>query len=227
MSETIDDGTWNAIEDYFGERLVRPDQALEAAVADTRAAGMPEIAVAPAQGKLLNLLARLAGARSVLEVGTLGGYSTIWLARALPPDGRLISLELDPKHAEVARGNVDRAGLSGVVDIVVGPALQSLQALVDEGAGPFDLVFIDADKKNIPGYVELALQASRVGTLIVVDNVVRHGAVIDPDGDENTQGVRRFVDLVAEHPALDATVLQTVGAKGYDGLAFALVTAAG
>jgi predicted O-methyltransferase YrrM len=227
MGETINDSTWNAVEDFFGERMIGPDEALEAALADTRAAGMPEIAVAPAQGKLLNLLARLGGARSVLEIGTLGGYSTIWLARALPPDGRLISLELDPKHAEVARRNVDRAGVGGLVDIVVGPAMQSLQALVDEGAGPFDLVFIDADKKSIPGYVELALQACRVGTLIVVDNVVRHGAVIDPDGDENTQGVRRFADLVAEHPALDATVLQTVGAKGYDGLAFALVTVAG
>ena len=227
MGETINDSTWIAVEDFFGERMIGPDEALEAALADTRAAGMPEIAVAPAQGKLLNLLARLGGARSVLEIGTLGGYSTIWLARALPPDGRLISLELDPKHAEVARRNVDRAGFGGVVDIVVGPAMQSLQALVDEGAGPFDLVFIDADKKNIPGYVELALQACRIGTLIVVDNVVRHGAVIDPDGDENTQGVRRFADLVAEHPALDATVLQTVGAKGYDGLAFALVTVAG
>lgn len=225
MGETIEDGTWNAVEDFFGERLIGEDDVLAAALADTRAAGMPEIAVAPAQGKLLHLLTRLAGARSVLEIGTLGGYSTIWLGRALPPDGRLISLELSPEHAEVARGNLQRAGLSGVVDVVVGPALDSLQTLLDEGAGPFDVVFIDADKKSIPQYVELALQVSRPGTLIVVDNVVRHGAVVDPDPDEHSQGVRRFADLVASNPRLDATVLQTVGAKGYDGLAFALVTA--
>jgi predicted O-methyltransferase YrrM len=227
MGETIEDGTWNAVEDFFGERLIGPDEVLDAALADTRAAGMPEIAVAPAQGKLLNLLARLGGARSVLEIGTLGGYSTIWLARALPVDGRLITLELEPKHAEVARGNVERAGLSALVDVVVGPALASLQALVDEGAGPFDLVFIDADKANISNYVELALQVSRPGTLIVVDNVVRHGAVLDPDGDASVQGVRAFADLLGQHPALDGTVLQTVGVKGYDGLAFALVTTTG
>jgi predicted O-methyltransferase YrrM len=225
MGETIEDGTWNAVEDYFGERLIPADDVLDAALADTRAAGMPEIAVSPAQGKLLNLLVRLAGARSVLEIGTLGGYSTIWLGRALPPDGRLISLELSPQHAEVARGNLERAGLSSVADVVVGPALQSLQALVDEGAGPFDLVFVDADKKSIPEYVELALQVARPGTLIVVDNVVRHGAVIAPDADEHSQGIQRFAESVRTHPRLDATVLQTVGSKGYDGLAFALVTA--
>jgi predicted O-methyltransferase YrrM len=227
MGETISDSTWNAVEEFFDSRLLTKDEALDAALADSAAAGLPQIAVAANQGKLLNLLARLAGARSVLEIGTLGGYSTIWLARALPPDGRVISLELSPEHAEVARANIARAGFADLVDVVVGPAMTSLQALADEGAGPFDLVFIDADKANIPEYIELALQVVRVGSLIVVDNVVRHGAVIDPDGDANSQGVRRMADLIASNPALDATVLQTVGAKGYDGLAFALVTAAG
>ncbi len=216
---------WTAVDSYISDLLVRPDEALEAALEGSEAAGLPAIQVAANQGKLLHLLARLQGARSILEVGTLGGYSTIWLARALPPGGRLITLELEPRHAEVARANIARAGLAERVEVRVGPASQSLPRLTQEGVEPFDLVFIDADKEGYPDYLGWALRLTRPGSLIVADNVVRGGALIDPDSsDPRVQAVRRFIELVAAEPRLDATVIQTVGSKGYDGLAFALVT---
>ncbi|MEU1401775.1 O-methyltransferase [Streptomyces sp. NPDC005728] len=218
--------TWTAVDDYFNGLLVEEDEALLAAAADSDAAGLPPHQVAPNQGKLLNLLATLQGARTILEIGTLGGYSTIWLARALPADGRLVTLEADEQYAAVAAANVSRAGLDHIVDLRVGKALHSLPRLADEGAGPFDLVFIDADKPSNPAYLEWALKLTRPGSVIVGDNVVRDGAVTDPSGaDPRVQGVRRFTELIAEHPRLTATTIQTVGTKGYDGFTLALVTA--
>ncbi len=215
---------WTAVDDYISDLLVPQDQALEAALEASEAAGLPSIQVAANQGKLLYLLGRLQEVRSILEIGTLGGYSTIWLARALPADGRLTTLELDPKHAEVARANLARAGLTERVEVVVGSASDTLARLADEGAGPFDLVFIDADKEGYPDYLGWALRLTRTGSLIVADNVVRDGAVIDPVSiDPRVQAVRRCLELMAAEPRLDATVIQTVGGKGYDGLAFALV----
>jgi predicted O-methyltransferase YrrM len=216
---------WTAVDEYLNGLLVPPDPALEAALEASAAAGLPEIQVSPTQGKLLHLLARSIGARNVLEVGTLGGYSTIWLARALPAGGRVVTLESEPKHAEVARANLARAGLAGVVELVLGPALQTLPRLAAAGRGPFDLVFIDADKLSTPDYFDWALRLSRRGSLIVVDNVVRGGAVVDPDGDDNAKAMRRFLGQLAAEPRVSATVIQTVGGKGYDGLAVALVTA--
>ncbi|HEV7974677.1 O-methyltransferase [Amycolatopsis sp.] len=211
---------WSQVDDYLGEVFVPADPALDAAVKASQAAGLPEIAVAPNQGKLLNLLARLAGARSILEIGTLGGYSTIWLARALPADGRLITLEFDPKHAEVARGNIAAAGLGDVVEVRVGAALDTLPSV----EGPFEMVFIDADKVNIPRYFEWALRLTKPGSLIVIDNVIREGAVVDPSStDPAVIGVRALNELIAAEPRVDATSLQTVGAKGHDGLTIALV----
>ncbi|MFI5380616.1 MAG: O-methyltransferase [Tepidisphaerales bacterium] len=215
---------WTAVDRYITEMLVRPDRALEAALAKSAAAGLPAISVAPNQGKLLQLLALVRGAHSILEIGTLGGYSTIWLARALPAGGRLITLEADKKHARVARGNIARAGLAGVVELRLGQALDTLPKLAAEGRGPFDLVFIDADKPNIPHYFAWALKLSRRGSLIVVDNVVRKGAVIDAASrDASVQGVRRFNELVAAEPRVSATTIQTVGSKGYDGMTIVLV----
>ena len=203
-----------------------PDPALDAALQASAAAGLPAIGVSPNQGKLLQLLARLQGARAILELGTLGGYSTIWLARALPPGGRLVTLEADSKHAEVARANLARAGLADVVEVRLGRGLDTLPRLAAEGAGPFDLIFIDADKPSIPEYFAWALKLSRRGSLIVVDNVVRDGEVVDAgSSDPNVQGVRRFNELLAAEQRVSATTLQTVGSKGYDGLTFALVTA--
>ena len=211
---------WSQVDDYLGEVLVPADPALDAALAASKAAGLPEIAVAPNQGKLLNLLARLAGACSILEIGTLGGYSTIWLARALPADGRLITLEADPKHAEVARANIAAAGFADVVDVRLGKALDTLPSV----EGPFDLVFIDADKPNTPHYFEWALRLSRLGTVIIVDNVIRSGAVADASNtDPAILGVRKLHELIATEPRVDATALQTVGVKGYDGFTLALV----
>jgi predicted O-methyltransferase YrrM len=204
---------------------VPPDPALAAALDASAAAGLPAINVSPNQGKLLHLLARLQGARAVLEIGTLGGYSTIWLARALPEGGRLITLEADPKHAEVARANIARAGLAGVVELRLGPALETLPQLAFEGLGLFDLVFIDADKPSTADYFAWALRLSRRGSLIVVDNVVREGAVADAASDDpKVQGVRRFYERLASEPGVSATAIQTVGTKGYDGFAIALVT---
>lgn len=215
--------TWTAVDDYFGGLLVEEDEALVAANADAEAAGLPAHQVAPNQGKLLHLLARIRGARTVLEIGTLGGYSTIWLARALPAGGRLVTLEVDPHCADVAEANVARAGLADVVDIRRGPALALLPHLTD--LAPFDLVFIDADKPSNPDYLKWALELTGPGSVIIGDNVVRDGAVVDPDStDPRVQGVRRFTELIAEQPNLTATALQTVGSKGYDGLVMALVT---
>jgi predicted O-methyltransferase YrrM len=218
------DHPWQAVDDYFTAALLAPDPALDDALAASHAAGLPSINVTPLQGKLLHLLARLHGARTILEIGTLGGYSAIWLARALPPDGKLISLEADPKHADVARANLHRAGLSAVVDVRLGPALDALPRLEAEAAGPFDLVFIDADKPNNPGYFQWALKLARLGALIIVDNVVRDGAVADAaTADEKVLGVRRMVDLIAAEPRVSATAIQTVGGKGYDGFVIAVV----
>ncbi|QJW36703.1 O-methyltransferase [Cellulosimicrobium protaetiae] len=215
--------TWDAVDAYFGP-LVGEDDVLAAATTRARAAGLPEIQVSPAQGRLLQLLALTAGARRVLEVGTLGGYSTIWLARALPSDGALVTCEIDAAHAAVARESLAQAGLAGVVDIVLGPAADTLRRLVDEGVEPFDLVFVDADKPSNPVYLDLAVRLSRPGTLIVVDNTVRGGAVADAAStDPNVLGVREMVDRVVADPRLDATAVQTVGSKGYDGFVLARV----
>jgi predicted O-methyltransferase YrrM len=215
---------WTDVDRYLVENLIPNDPALDAALQSNKTAGLPTIDVAPNQGKLLHLLARIQGARRILEIGTLGGYSTIWLARALPSDGKLITLEVDAKHAEVARANIERAGLSSLVQLRLGPALESLSQLHKEGAKPFDLIFIDADKENIPAYLEQSLHLSRPGTVIVIDNVIRDGAVINPeDPDPRVQGVRRFFAALAADPRLDATALQTVGSKGYDGFAIAIV----
>ncbi len=206
------------------ERLIPRDPVLDEALQANAAAGLPTIDVAPNQGKLLHLLARIQGARRILEIGTLGGYSTIWLARALASDGRLITLEAEAKHAEVARANIQRAGLSSIVELRLGPALDSLSQMHKEETPPFDLIFIDADKENIPQYLEWSLRLSRPGTIIVVDNVIRDGAIVDPkDPDPRVQGVRRFFDMVAADSRLDTTALQTVGTKGYDGFALAIV----
>lgn len=216
---------WTAVDDYIADALVPPDAALDGALAASEAAGLPAINVAPNQGKLLMLLARMAGARRILEIGTLGGYSTIWLARALPADGRLVTLEHAPTHAAVAGRNIAAAGLDGLVEIRVGPALESLAALQAEGEAPFDLVFIDADKPNNPLYLDWALRFARVGTVIVADNVVREGAVIDAaHPDPRVQGVRATYDWFAREPRVSATAVQTVGTKGYDGFAVGLVT---
>jgi predicted O-methyltransferase YrrM len=211
---------WAAVDEYLAGALAPADLALTEALAANAAAGLVAADVSPAQGRLLELLARLCGARAILEIGTLGGYSTIWLARALPADGRLVTLESDPHHARVARENLSRAGLSGVVEVVQGPALATLPGV----PGPFDLVFIDADKERSADYLALALERSRVGTLIVADNVVRGGAVVDADdADPRVVGVRRLVEAVAAEPRLVAAGMQTVGVKGWDGMVLALV----
>jgi predicted O-methyltransferase YrrM len=216
--------TWTAVDRYLTDLFVPPDAALDAALETSAAAGLPEIQVSPSQGKLLHLLARSHGAHNILELGTLGGYSTIWLARALPPGGRLITLEYEPKHAEVARANLARAGLADVVEIRIGPALETLPQLAAEGRGPFDLIFIDADKEGYPAYLDWALELSRRGSLIIADNVVRQGAVIDAADDRpDMVAIRRFNEKLAADSRLAATVFQVVGSKGHDGLALALV----
>lgn len=214
---------WSATDHYLTDVLIGDDPALTSALEANAAAELPPIDVSAPQGKFLHLLARIRGARRVLEIGTLGGYSTIWLARAVGESGRVVTLEYEPKHAEVARANLDRAGVGDRVDIRVGPALDSLPGLVDED--PFDLVFIDADKENNSNYVRAALGLSQPGTVIVVDNVVRAGAVVDPDSDdERVRASRDVLELLAREPRLDATALQTVGTKGWDGFALAVVT---
>jgi predicted O-methyltransferase YrrM len=219
------DTPWAAVDRYICELLVPSDAALDAALADCAAAGLPAISVTPNQGKLLHLLARIMGASQILEIGTLGGYSTIWLGRALPAGGRLVTLESDPRHASVAKANIARAGLTGKVTLWIGEALKTLPHLAAE-SGPFDLIFIDADKAGIPDYFTWALRLSRVGTVIIVDNVVRNGAVIDAASeDPSIRGVRRFNEMLAAERRVSATALQTVGAKGYDGFAILLVTA--
>jgi predicted O-methyltransferase YrrM len=215
---------WTAVDRYITDLVVPADPALERALADSAAAGLPAISVSPNQGKFLHLLARMQGARSILEIGTLGGYSTIWLARAMPEGGRLITLEFEPKHAEIARINLARANLSDVVDVRLGRALDTLPQLEAEGVHPFDFVFIDADKVSTVQYFGWALKLTRQGSLIVVDNVVRKGAVVDEASDDpNVQGVRRFYEALAAEPRVSATAVQTVGSKGYDGFALALV----
>jgi predicted O-methyltransferase YrrM len=211
---------WEGVDAWLASRLVGDDDALDAAVRASAEAGLPDIAVSPLQGKLLGLLGQMIGARSILEIGTLGGYSTIFLARALPPDGRLVSLEAEARYAEVARANVERAGLGALVDIRVGPALETLPGV----EGPFDLTFIDADKKTTPEYFRRALALSRPGSVIVGDNVVRGGALVD-GRDESSDGMRAFVELMAAEPRVEATVIQTVGVKGWDGFAVARVSA--
>ncbi|MFJ8935811.1 O-methyltransferase [Streptomyces sp. NPDC102365] len=215
---------WHDVDDYFTGLLAPPDAALTDALRDSDAAGLPQINVAPNQGKLLHLLAVIQGATRILEIGTLGGYSTIWLARALPEDGRLITLEYSEQHAEVARHNLARAGLDKITEVRVGPALIGLRTLADEDPAPFDVVFIDADKVNNPRYVEWALELTRPGSLIILDNVVRGGAVTDALSDDpSVRGTREALDLFAAHPKVSATAIQTVGVKGYDGFALARV----
>jgi predicted O-methyltransferase YrrM len=215
---------WSSVDKYFTDLFVPSDPALNAALADADAAGLPQHNVAPNQGRLLQLLAKICGARTILEIGTLGGYSTIWLARALPAGGRLVTLEANPKHAEVAFANIVRAGLAPVVDLRVGKAVDILPHLAAEGIAPFDLIFIDADKPSNPEYLDWSLKLSRPGTVIIGDNVVRDGAVTDSSStDPNVQGVRRFLELISSEPRLSATALQTVGSKGYDGIAIAIV----
>ena len=215
---------WTAVDRYFSETLVPSDPVLDAALRANTKAGLPAIDVAPNQGKFLQLLVQLRGARRILEIGTLGGYSSIWMARALPADGRLTTLEFRPKHAEVARANIAHAGLGKIVEIRVGPALETLAKMDKEGTESFDLIFIDADKPNNPNYLSWALKFSRPGTLLIGDNIVREGEVADPtSSDPNVQGQRRFLELMAAEPRLSATALQTVGSKGYDGFAMALV----
>jgi predicted O-methyltransferase YrrM len=219
---------WDTVDAYIEEQLIDEDAALQEATRASAEAGLPPIALTPAHGKFLHLLARIHGARSILEIGTLGGYSTIWLARALPADGRLVTLELNPAYAAVAAANIERAGLSSLIKIDVGPARDSLRALIDHDAPPFDLVFIDADKQGTPEYFELALQLTRPGSVIVTDNVVRDGELANAaTEDERALGMRRFHELLAADRRgagrVSSTTVQTVGAKGYDGFTLALV----
>ncbi len=220
----MSDEPWIAFDRYVADLFLPPDPTLDAALADAKAAGLPSISVSAAQGRLLHVLALALGARRILEVGTLAGYSAIWLARALPAGGRLITLEADPAHAKVARANLARAGLDSVVEVREGRAAETMPQLVAEGAGPFDLIFIDADKPGYADYFGWALALSRPGTLIVADNVVRKGQVADATSDDpHVLGIRRFNARLAAEPRVRATVVQTVGSKGYDGFAFAVV----
>ena len=220
----MDFESWAAVDAYIVDHLVPSDKALDASLEASRAAGLPPIQVSPPQGKLLHLMARMHGARTILEIGTLGGYSAIWLARALPHDGRLTTLEIEPKHAQVARANIARAGLAGKVEIRVGRAIDSLKALHAEKRGPFDFVFIDADKPSTLDYYEWAVKLSRPGSVIVVDNVVREGAVVDEKSpDPNVQGIRRLFAAMSHDSRVSATAIQTVGGKSYDGFVVALV----
>jgi predicted O-methyltransferase YrrM len=225
MGDAGDDGAmWTAVDAYLADHLIAKDDVLEAALKDSEAAELPAIQVTPLQGKMLQMFARMVGARRILEVGTLGGYSTIWLARALPEGGGLITLEAAAKHAAVARKNLERAGLLGSVELREGPALDTLPQLVAEGAGPFDLIFLDADKENNAEYLQWALRLSRVGTVIVTDNVVREGGVIDAESDDAmVKGTRRFFEAVAAEPRVTATAIQTVSGKKYDGFALLIV----
>jgi predicted O-methyltransferase YrrM len=208
------------VDEFLDTTVLDDDPVLSAALEDSDAAGLPKIAVSAQQGKFLSLLATAVGARRILEIGTLGGFSTIWLARGAGPDGRVTTLEYEPKHAEVARANIDRAGVGDRVEVLVGAALDTLPSVT---GGPFDLVFIDADKENNPGYLEWAVKLTHLGSVIVVDNVIREGAILSPDQDAVLRGTRRVLELMGEHPRLDTAVLQTVGAKHWDGFAIALV----
>jgi predicted O-methyltransferase YrrM len=215
---------WTNVDEYLVNLLSPSDASLDTALVNSTAGGLPPINVAPNQGKLLELLARAHGSRRILEIGTLGGYSTILLARSLVEGGTLITLELDEHHAEVAQSNIESAGLGGLVEIRVGPAKESLRHLVSDEVEPFDFIFIDADKDNYPEYLTLSLELSRSGTVIFADNIVRGGAVIDPtDPDPRVQGVREFLEFASSDERVEGTVIQTVGSKGYDGFAFLLV----
>lgn len=215
---------WSAVDRYITDLLVDADEVLEHVIAASDAAGLPSIQVSPPQGKLLGMYVSMIGARKVLEIGTLGGYSTIWMARALPEDGQLVSIEIDPLHAEVAQANFDRAGLSQRIELHTGNAREVMPRLIEDGYGPFDLVFIDADKASIPEYFAWSVQMSRPGSAIIVDNVIREGAVVNESSeDASVKGVRRLNEIMANDPRIDATVLQTVGVKGYDGFSVALV----
>lgn len=216
---------WTAVDEYITTLLARPDSALEEALKASAAADLPAISVSAPQGKFLQMMARAMGAKRILEIGTLGGYSTIWLARALPADGKLVTLEFEVKHANVARENIKRAGLERLVDLRVGRGVDLLATLVEEESAAFDFIFIDADKESYPEYLTWSLKLSRVGTLIVADNVIRKGAVIDEkSADARVQAVRKLNEMVAAEKRLSATAIQTVGAKGYDGFTVALVT---
>jgi predicted O-methyltransferase YrrM len=220
----MDQETFSAVDEFVGATLLPDDEALQGALDAAEVAGLPSIQVSPPQGRLLQMLARLQGARTALEFGTLGGYSTILLARALGPGGRLITLEADPTYAEVARGSIERAGLAGVIELRVGPALETLPALEEEGAGPFDLVFIDADKVNTPNYFAWALDHTQPGGLIIADNVVRDGSLAETDStDPATRAQRQLHEMLADEPRVSATTIQTVGSKGYDGFTIGLV----
>ncbi len=217
---------WTSVDAYLTDTLVRQDQHLDNAVAASDAGGLPSIQVSPPQGKLLEIMIQMMGARNILEVGTLGGYSTIWMTRSLPDDGRMVTLEIDPKHADVARENFKRAGLEEKIDLRVGNARDILPKMIEDGYGPFDFVFIDADKASNPDYFGWALEMSRPGTVIIVDNVIRDGHVVEEDStDESVKGVRRLNELMANSPRVTATALQTVGVKGYDGFSVAIVSA--
>jgi predicted O-methyltransferase YrrM len=217
---------WTSVDDYITDLFVPSDLVMKEALTASEAAGLPSISVAPNEGKLLMLLAQICGARRILELGTLGGYSTIWLARGMAPGGSLITLEASEKHAEIARSNVARSGLAEGVEVRVGPALDTLPQLAAEGRGPFDLIFIDADKENYSGYFAWALKLARPGTVIIADNVIRDGEILDPAStDSRVQGIRRFNQLLANESRVRATVIQTVGKKGHDGMAIAIVIA--
>ncbi|CAD6560523.1 tRNA 5-hydroxyuridine methyltransferase [Paraburkholderia hiiakae] len=223
-SRVMNEQTWQAVDDWFCDRLIGPDDALDGALAASAKAGLRAINVAPNQGKFLHLLARIQGARRILEIGTLGGYSAIWLGRALPDDGAMVSLEFSPENAAVARANIARAGLDAKVTVMTGLALESLDALIAQGEAPFDFVFIDADKSNNPTYLERALKLSRPGTVIVADNVVREGRVTDPaHHEDDVVGLRRYFDMLARDKRLETTAVQTVGSKGWDGFAITVV----
>ena len=216
---------WSAVDDYIAGHLLGDDPVLDAALRANATAGLPAIDVSPVQGKMLHLLALGTGARRILEIGTLGGYSTIWLARALPEGGHLITLELDPHHAEVARANLSRAGMADKVEVRVGPAADTLEAMIAAAEAPFDFIFVDADKEGYPDYLRAAVRLSRPGTMIVFDNVVREGGILDPDHpDPRVQGTRALFEAMAAEPRFSATAVQTVGAKKWDGFALAVVT---
>jgi len=216
---------WNAVDDYFDDLFLPEDQALTQALIDSDAAGLEQIAVAPNQGKLLYIMAKLSQAKRILEIGALGGYSTLWMAKALPDGGKLVTLEIDDNCAKTAQKNIERAGLQDKVEIRLGPALYLMNDMVEKGEQPFDFIFIDADKENYPGYFEYSMKFAKKGTLIIADNVVRQGAVIDPESpDTRVQGVRQFNELVAAEPRVTTTVIQTVGSKGHDGLGIMFVT---
>lgn len=220
----MDSDRWADVDRYIADKLIGEDPALEAALEANRTAGLPPIDVSPPQGKMLNLLARSLGAQRILEIGTLGGYSTIWLARALPPGGQVVTLEVVPLHAEVARSNLERAGVADRVEIVVGQAREILEGMIGDGTQPFDLFFIDADKESNADYLRLAMRLGRPGALIVIDNVVREGRVLDPDSrNPMIEGTRRLYEALAATPGVSATAIQTVGLKGWDGFILARV----